>query len=307
MSHINAETRLLGLFGFPLQHSFSPLMHNAVLSTLEMNFAYLPLKVRPGKLRDAVAGFRAMNFVGANVTIPHKEEIMAFLDQLTPEAEWVGAVNTLYWNAEKQLMGDNTDVEGFRRSLSTLDMDLEGRSVAIIGSGGAARAVAVALARLKVKEIVILARRMEMIQRLIHDLEPRFPEVLWSPHSQATSIFNRELERVWLLVNASPVGMYPHVNEAPVSRTQLSMLPQGAHVYDLVYNPPETALLKQARALGYHAHEGLDMLVYQGAAAFERWTGVFPPIQRMRDTVLKEIAPEPHNSDNSDNSDHSDG
>lgn len=290
MVKIDQNTRLVGLMGYPLHHSFSPVMHNTVFEALEMNFAYLPLKVQPGRLNEAIMGFRAFHLVGANVTIPHKEQIIPFLDQLTPEAELVGAVNTLYWNAEHQLVGDNTDVVGFQRSLAKTGLDLQGRSACVIGSGGAARAVAVVLARMQVKEIIFLARRQDAIQQVIADLSPLFPDLLWTPHTQPTTVFAQDLERVWLLVNASPVGMYPQAEASPLSRTMVSMLPAGAHVYDLVYNPAQTQLLQQAAEQGLHGHSGLDMLAYQGAAAFERWTGVFPPVKRMIEAIERQLA-----------------
>lgn len=290
MTRLDQNTRIVGLLGYPLHHSFSPAMHNSVFEKLEMGFVYLPLKVKPGRLGEAIAGLRALHFVGANVTIPHKEQIIPYLDALTPEAEMVGAVNTLYWNGKRQLVGDNTDVVGFDRTLSDARLDLEGRSVALIGSGGAARAVAVALARRQVKEIIVVARRHHAIQQFIQDLQVKFPDVLWTAHTQSTPVLAQDLERVWLLVNASPVGMHPHTQESPLSQTFLSMLPQGAHVYDLVYNPPQTQLLQWAEERGYTCHQGLHMLAYQGAAAFERWTGLQPPISPMIESLTTQIA-----------------
>jgi shikimate dehydrogenase len=288
MPRIDQHTQLIGLFGYPLHHSFSPVMHNTLFETLGLNFAYLPLPVQPGHLNEALQGFRACGLIGANVTIPHKEHIMSFLDKLTPEAELVGAVNTLYWR-EKELIGDNTDVEGFRRSLVKTGVAMEGRSVAIIGSGGAARAVAVALARLQVKEIIFLARRQDAVMRVIEDLRPMFPEIVWTPHTKATAIFAEDLERTWLLVNASPVGMYPQNDQSPISRTMIGMLPTGAHVYDLVYNPAQTLLQTWARERQLIPHGGLDMLAYQGAVAFERWTGVTPPVERMIESIREQL------------------
>lgn len=290
MPTINQHTRLIGLFGYPLHHSFSPLMHNTVFETLGLNFAYLPLPVQPGRLNEALVGFRATGFVGANITIPHKEQIIPFLDALTPEAELVGAVNTLYWNEQRQLVGDNTDVEGFRRSLDKTGVSIAGRSVCIIGSGGAARATAVALARMQVKEIIFLARRHEAVSRVIDDLRPMFPTIIWTPHIKPTTVFADDLERVWLLVNASPVGMYPQNDQSPISRTMVGMLPDGAHVYDLVYNPAQTQLLKWAGERRLIGHGGLDMLAYQGAAAFEHWTGVSPPVPRMLEVISSQLA-----------------
>ena len=289
MTRLDQNTRIVGLLGYPLHHSFSPAMHNSVFEQLDMGFVYLPLKVKPGRLSEAIAGLRALHFVGANVTIPHKEQIIPYLDALTPEAELVGAVNTLYWNAQRQLVGDNTDVVGFDRTLSDARLDLEGRSVALIGSGGAARAVAVALARRQVKEIIVIARRATALQHFVQDLQQKFPEVLWTTHTQSTPVLAQDLERVWLLVNASPVGMHPHPQESPLSQPLLSMLPRGAHVYDLVYNPPQTQLLQWAQDKGYTPHEGLYMLAYQGAAAFERWTGLQPPIAPMIASLQQQI------------------
>lgn len=288
MPKINQHTQLIALFGYPLQHSFSPIMHNSAFEAMGLNYAYLPMPVQPGHLNEALLGFRACGLRGANVTIPHKEQIIGFLDQLTPEAELVGAVNTLYWK-DRQLVGDNTDVEGFRRSISKIGIGIAGRSVAIIGSGGAARAVAVALARMNVKEIIFLARRQDAVMRVIEDLKPLFPETIWTPHTKATSLFAEDLERVWLLVNASPVGMHPHHDQSPISRTMIGMLPKGSHVYDLVYNPAQTQLMLWAAERNLYPHGGLDMLAYQGAVAFEHWTGASPPVDLMLDVIQNQV------------------
>ena len=290
MSTLNAQTRLTGLIGYPLEHSFSPAMHNAAFAALKLNYVYLPLPVAPGRLRDAVSGFRAMNFLGANVTIPHKEEIMAFLDYITEEARLVGAVNTLMWTQDGFLVGDNTDVAGFQRTLDEFKIDLLGRTATIIGSGGAARAAAVSLARAGVKEIVFQARRHQAIYRVIEDLKPLFPGIVWGSHTQATTLFADDLTRTSMVVNASPVGMYPQIELSPLSQPMLRLLPDGAHVYDMVYNPVETTLLRWARESEHlHTWSGLEMLVYQGAAAFERWTGKTAPVDLMLRTVRQEI------------------
>lgn len=288
MPRIDQHTRLIGLFGYPLHHSFSPMMHNLLFERLGLNYAYLPLPVEPGRLNEALQGFRACGFVGANVTVPHKEQIMPYLDDLSAEAELVGAVNTLYWD-QNRLMGDNTDVTGFYRSLQETGIDLQGRSAAIVGSGGSARAAAVALARLGVKELIFLVRRQEAVQQVISDLKPAFPEIIWTPHVKPTPVFADDLGRAWLLINASPVGMYPHIDDSPITRTMIGMLPKGGHVYDLVYNPIQTQFLRWAAERGLHAHSGLDMLAYQGAASFERWTGVAPPVESMLETIRRQL------------------
>lgn len=291
MPQIDQQTQVIGLIGYPLSHSFSPSMHNAAFEQLGLNYVYIPLPVPPGRLSEAIQGLRALNLMGANVTIPHKEEVIPFLDDVTEEAQLAGAVNTLFWTEDGYLVGDNTDVEGFRRTLLQWHIDLLGRSAAIIGSGGAARAVAVALARCGVKEIIFWARRYEAIQRVIDDLQPLFPNLIWTSHTKPTPVWADDLSRTSLLVNASPVGMYPHVQDTPLSRSMLGMLPEGAYVYDLVYNPKHTLLLKTAQELGtLKVCSGVDMLVYQGAVAFERWTGQSPPVDLMRDVVLARLA-----------------
>lgn len=299
MPHVDQHTQVVGLIGYPLHHSFSPSMHNAAFEALQLNYVYIPLPVPPGRLNEAVQGLRALNLMGANVTIPHKEEIMPFLDYVTEEAQLAGAVNTLFWTEDGYLVGDNTDVEGFRRTLKQWKIDLEGRTAAIIGSGGAARAVAVALARSGVKEIIFWARRYEAVQRVIEDLQPLFPELVWSSHTKSTPVWADDLTRTSLLVNASPAGMFPHTEETPVSRSLLGMLPEGAHVYDLVYNPMQTLLLKTAQELGtLQTHSGVDMLVYQGAVAFERWTGKSPDVALMRQVVQTRLSQRSADSEN---------
>ncbi|PIQ26449.1 shikimate dehydrogenase [bacterium (Candidatus Blackallbacteria) CG17_big_fil_post_rev_8_21_14_2_50_48_46] len=291
MPKVDQHTQVVGLMGYPLSHSFSPAMHNAAFEALKLNYVYIPMPVPPGRLSEAVQGLRALNFVGANVTIPHKEEIIPFLDYVTEEAQLAGAVNTLFWTEDSYLVGDNTDVEGFRRTLQEWKIDLQGRTGAIIGSGGAARAVAIALARSGVKEIIFWARRYEAVQRVIEDLQPLFPDLVWSSHTKSTPVWADDLTRTSLLVNASPVGMFPHVQDSPLSRSMLGMLPEQAHVYDLVYNPQETLLLKTARELGsLQTHSGVDMLVFQGAVAFERWTGQVPPVALMRNIILERLS-----------------
>jgi shikimate dehydrogenase len=286
MPHVDQHTQVVGLLGYPLHHSFSPSMHNAAFEAMKLNYVYIPLSVPPGRLSEAIQGLRALNLIGANVTIPHKEEIIPFLDYVTEEAQLAGAVNTLFWTEDGYLVGDNTDVEGFRRTLTQGKIDLLGRTAAIIGSGGAARAVAVALARTGVKEIIFWARRYEAVQRVIEDLQPLFPDLIWTSHTKSTPVWADDLSRTSLLVNASPVGMYPHIQDTPVSRSLLGMLPEGAHVYDLVYNPQQTLLLQTAAEFEtLKTHSGVDMLVYQGAVAYERWTGQSPPIDLMRQVV----------------------
>lgn len=288
--YIDQATKVVGLIGYPLEHSFSPVMHNAAFQSLQLNYVYVPLPVTPGRLRDAVTGMKAMNFIGGNVTLPHKEEIIPFLDFVTEEAKLAGAVNTLFWTEDGYLVGDSTDVEGFKRTLKEFHIDVQGQTVTIIGAGGAARALAVSLCRLGAKEIVFLSRRFDHIQRLIAELKPLFPKTVWGSHTRTNTEFVTDMSRTYLLVNASPVGMYPQNETTPVPQQMLNVMPDGAHVYDLVYNPVETLLLKQAKQLGkLKTYGGLEMLAYQGAVSFERWTGKIPPLPVMMNALRRQL------------------
>lgn len=290
--YVDQNTKITGLIGYPLEHSFSPLMHNAAFQALKLNYVYIPIPVTPGKLRDAIIGFKALNFIGANVTIPHKEEIIPFLDFITEEAKLVGAVNTLFWTDDGYLVGDNTDVEGFHRTLTDYQIKVVDQTVVIVGSGGAARAVAVALARQGAKEILFLARRANSAYQIIKDMENLFPETNWGSHTKTTAMFASDLGRTSLLVNASPVGMYPHIDATPVPKQMLGLLLPESHVYDIVYNPSETKLIKLAKETGENlkTHTGIDMLVNQGAVSFERWTGKVPPSTVMTSTIKRQIS-----------------
>jgi shikimate dehydrogenase len=274
MSHvIDAETCLLGVMGWPVEHSLSPAMHNVVLDRLALNWRYLPLPVPPTRVRDAVQGAAALGFRGVNVTVPHKQEVMAVLDEITPEARAVGAVNTIVItrreDGESQLSGHNTDVEGFTGSLRAGGFDPTGsRSALVVGAGGAARAVVYGLLAEGSGEVLVLNRTAARAARLVADLsfvaEGRLhAAVLEQGHLLAVA------KDADLLVNTTTVGMWPHI-EGSIWPENIP-LPGSLTVYDLVYNPLETRLLAQARRSGARAIDGLGMLARQGALALARW------------------------------------
>jgi len=268
---INGKTKLVGLIGWPVEHSLSPAMHNSAFAALSLNWCYAPLPVHPERLGEAVAGLRAMSFVGANVTVPHKEAVMSYLDDVAPEAQAIGAVNTIA--VRKGLIGYNTDWRGFLTALSEGGDDAQGKRAVVLGAGGAARAVVYALAQVGA-QVTVLNRTLARAQALVKDFSPLFPAL---PLTLQT--LEEQTAEAHLLVNATPVGTWPEVNQ--------SIWPQGltfpGHltVFDLVYNPRQTKLLRQAEAAGAKAIGGLGMLVHQGAAAFELWTGEKAPVETM--------------------------
>ncbi len=279
---LTAHTRLVGIIGWPVKHSLSPSMHNAAFAARGMDWAYVPLPVSPKWVKEAVLGLRALGFRGANVTVPHKEQVIPFLDHLTPEAQAIGAVNTIVVEEDGRIWGTNTDADGFLNDLLAHDVQVEGEPVLVLGAGGAARAVVYALARAGARVTIAnrtLGRAVELA-RQIHMVLPgaSFRVVEFSAES-----LTREAEAHTILVNATSVGMWPDVEASPwPSSTGFGRIKV---VYDLVYRPRLTRLLRDAQAWGCRVIDGLGMLVRQGAESWRLWTGQVPPVDIMRQAV----------------------
>ena len=275
---------LVGLIGWPVGHSKSPAMHNAAFRATGVQGYYALLPVHPHRVGEAVSGLRALGFRGANVTVPHKQAVIPFLDELTPEARAIGAVNTIIVEENGSLVGDNTDATGFIQDLQELGAPLDeiAKSAALVlGAGGSARAVAYALASRGVP-VRLLARRPEQAQALAASLAPHLSNAgLLTAHAWP------ELRNIApgarLIVNCTPVGMSPHTDASPWP-DDLAFQPQQM-LYDLVYNPRRTRLMAQAQEAGASAWNGLGMLVHQGARAWSLWTGRPAPIAVMRAAV----------------------
>lgn len=277
----------LGVIGHPLKHTLSPVMHNAALKTLNLEGIYLPFEVSPERLKDATSGFIALGFKGYNVTIPFKISIMEYLDEITDEAKAVGAVNTVIITPDNKTIGDNTDVFGFMSAFSENDLqNLAGKRSVIIGAGGAARAVGAALLKMKLASITLYDKFPENATATANKLK----EVTsYQVSINVDSSDNINLKNIDLLINASPVGMYPHVELCPVSDNLLDDMNPSAIVYDLVYRPFETQLQKKAKERGYKTCAGAEMLVMQGAKAFEKWTLKPAPADVMRERLLESL------------------
>lgn len=281
---IGASTKLTGVIGWPVEHSLSPVMHNAAFGALGLDWAYLPLPVYPDHLGDAIRGLLAMGFAGANVTVPHKQAVMKYMDDISQNAQVIGAVNTIRVEG-CQLYGDNTDATGFLRSLQDVGFDPHEASSAVLGAGGAARAIVHALAQARGREIVVFSRRPQQAQHLCGDLSRFHPHVRFVARdfTQVETIG----EHFDLLVNATPVGMWPEAEASPWPAHV--DIPAHLLVCDLIYNPAESLLLTQARAAGAEIRNGLGMLVAQGALAFEAWTGIRPPTDVMTTACLQAL------------------
>ena len=278
LSNMNlAETKVTGLFGYPVEHSLSPAMHNSGFEKLGLNNIYLPFPVEEDNLGQAVEGVRGLNFKGINVTIPHKQNVIKYLDQLSEEAELIGAVNTIE-NKNGTLIGHNTDGRGFIRSLKEeSDFSAPGSTAVIVGAGGAARAIAFQLALEGIDKLLISDLDQPKANKLSTELEEKVSVEVVAIKSEELA---GEMKNVDLLVDATPVGMHPNVDVEPVVGENL--LHSDLVVYDLVYNPKETVLLKAADKASAQSVSGLGMLLYQGVIAFEIWTGEKAPVEVMR-------------------------
>ena len=269
------ESILYGLIGYPVTHSISPLMHNAAFKHFAINAEYKLFEIKPEGLEDFVSSLHRYNSGGLNVTIPHKEKVIPLLDRVSPEAELFGAVNTIRIGAQG-LEGFNTDGKGFLTHLThDLHFNPQGKTIALLGAGGAAKAVVVSLAQSKPKKIAIFDVDTEKAKALVGHLRVNFRETAFTV---ADSVEGLSIEQSQLLVNATPVGM----KAGDPCLVDEKLLHKDLLVYDVIYNPKETKLLKVAHAKGARTSNGLGMLLYQGVAAFEIWTGKPAPVELMR-------------------------
>lgn len=248
-----------------MAHSLSPQLHNWLIKRLNRNFRYLAFCVAPGDLPQAVAGLRALGAAGFNVTIPHKQAILPLLDALSQEARALGAVNTVIRQGE-QLIGHNTDWIGFLHPLKGLD--LAGKHAVVLGAGGAAKAVVYALAQRGVARLSLINRTLKHAQALAAQAQTF--EVAAAAFCPDADSLPKLLAGAQLLVNTTPVGMWPDAGRSPLDG---ALLHKDLIVYDLVYAPPNTTLLAAAKRRGAACIDGLEMLIGQGVAAFELWTG----------------------------------
>lgn len=286
MLAVNGKTKVVGLIGYPVEHTFSPSMHNAAFGSIGLNMVYLPFSIKPENLSNALDGIRGLDLIGANVTIPYKEKVISCLDKLSSEAEMIGAVNTIV-NNDGILKGYNTDGLGFIRSLEEdAGVTPEDKSVMILGAGGAAKAVAFQLALSGIQELTLAVRRLDEGNKLSNDIGEKtgIKTKVIGLNDVETGGKLREID---ILINATPIGMSPNVEDMPP--VNLKQIPDDAIVCDLIYNPAETQLLAQAKGRGLKTLNGIGMLLYQGALAFELWTGIKPPIEIMKKALKKAI------------------
>ena len=279
--NIKGSTNIVGLIGHPVEHSFSPPMHNAAFQKLGMDYAYVAFDVNPNDLSSAIEGAKSLNIKGFNVTIPHKIEVMQYLDELDEVAELIGAVNTIDF---KELKGYNTDGIGAVRAIEEVS-SIKDMDVIVTGAGGASRAISFYLAKFGASSITILNRNVDRAQKLAGDVLAS--DLISDVNFASISQINDYLPNADILVDTTPLGMDPHINDEPIAKAE--NMHEDLVVFDAVYNPNETVLLKEAIKAGAKPVYGIKMLLYQGAESFKIWTGREAPIDVMQEALNKHL------------------
>lgn len=278
--NISGKTRIVGLFGYPVEHSLSPDMHNAAFDYLNLDYCYVTFPVHPDSLGDAVRGIRALSLGGINVTVPHKEKVLSLLDEIYEEAEFIGAVNTIKNDCGK-LVGYNTDGRGFMKSLAEAGIETGGSNVLIIGTGGAARAIGYYLCKeaSKVHLFDIDVPKADALARHLYAVKQNARTVGGASMKSGEFIGGMDI-----IINATPLGL----KSADPSPIDISLVKKEHIVCDLIYQ--ETPILRAAAEKGCKTMHGLGMLLWQGIMAFEIWTDMRPPVEIMKEALLKRVS-----------------
>ena len=281
---INGKTKVCAIIGNPVGHSLSPVMHNAAFKELGLNIVYVAFPVKTNMLEDAILGARSLGLLGLNVTMPHKHAVIQYLNETDATAKAMGVVNTIL-NERGKLFGYNTDGKGAMIALQENRVDPEEKKILLLGAGGAAKAIAFQAAQ-ETDELGILNRTENKAKQLAELINKTFGTKV-TGRTLSAEVLKEELETTDILVNATSVGMSPDVNASPVPA---DLLHSGLCVMDIVYNPLETKLLKDAKIVGAKVVSGLEMLLYQGAVAFEIWTNCPAPVDVMKKVALSKLA-----------------
>jgi shikimate dehydrogenase len=280
---VSGRTKVCGIIGNPVEHSLSPIMHNMSFQELNLDFVYVAFTVKKKELKATIHGVKLLGIFGLNVTMPHKQDVLMHLDKLDPVAESIGAVNTIVAK-NGSLVGYNTDGVGAYKALCEDSTSLNGSRVLLLGAGGAAKAIACHLAKQEC-HLAILNRTPIKARNLARFLAGQFG-VEATGNELSSEQIQKEAKRADILINATSVGMHPN---SAYSLVKASWLRPEMYVMDIIYDPLETILIRDAKSIGAKVINGVDMLVHQGAISFEIWTGCQAPILTMRDAIFKEL------------------
>ena len=270
---IKGSTNIVGLIGHPVEHSFSPPMHNAAFDALNMDYAYVAFDVNPNDLKSAIEGAESLNIKGFNVTIPHKVDVMQYLDDLDEVARLIGAVNTIDF---KNLKGYNTDGIGAVKAIEEVT-SIKNKNVVVAGAGGASRAISFYIAKYGAESLTILNRNEVKAESLASDVSDS--GLIGEVASDSINAIGNYMESADVLIDTTPLGMHPNINDEPIVKAD--MMDEDLVVFDAVYNPNETVLIKEAIKANAKPVYGIKMLLYQGAESFKIWTGKTAPVDVM--------------------------
>jgi len=281
---ICGRTKVCGVVGDPIEHSLSPIMHNAAFERLNLDFVYVAFRVRADEIKDATVGMKGLGIHGLNVTMPHKGTVMKYLDEIDSIARSIGAVNTIL-NDDRRLIGYNTDGIGALKSLRENGINLDGKKLLLLGAGGAGKAIAFCIAQ-EVYELVILNRTAQKAKKVAKFLRKKFNKKI-TAGTLSAELIRKEISDANILINATSVGMHPNTNSSLVDPIWLK--PELC-VMDIIYNPIVTQLVKDAKSAGARVISGIDMFIHQGAASFEIWTNHPAPVEIMKQAILNELS-----------------
>ena len=270
---IKGSTNIVGLIGHPVEHSFSPPMHNAAFDALNMDYAYVAFDVNPNDLKSAIEGAESLNIKGFNVTIPHKVDVMQYLDDLDEVARLIGAVNTIDF---KNLKGYNTDGIGAVKAIEEVT-SIKNKNVVVAGAGGASRAISFYIAKYGAESLTILNRNEAKAESLASDVSDS--GLIGEVASDSINAIGNYMESADVLIDTTPLGMHPNIKDEPIVKAD--MMDEDLVVFDAVYNPNETVLIKEAIKANAKPVYGIKMLLYQGAESFKIWTGKTAPVDVM--------------------------
>lgn len=280
---VDAKTIGLGLLGHPVGHSFSPLIHNAISESLGLNYLYLAHDVSPDQLGDAVKGLSALGYRGANVTVPHKSNVIEFLTEIRKEAKIIGAVNTILFD-NNRLIGYNTDCYGFTKMLEDSQVNLANKNVLVLGAGGAARAVVAACILSNTRSVTICSRSKDRSEKYVKEFNEIIPNkiewkyITYDGIDQISSVID-------ITVNCTPLGMHPHEDKTPIDP---KVFRRDCVLVDLIYNPAKTLFLKQGEDRDMKVLNGLGMLIHQALEAYRIWTGKSESADFVRNALRKQ-------------------
>ena len=278
---ITSKTKIFCVIGHPIEHSMSPIMWNPALQELGIDYVYLAFDVHPKNLEKAISGIRSLDIRGINVTLPHKETVIKYLDEIDSIASKIGAINTIK-NDEGTLKARNTDADGAKKALIDAGCNISGKNIVFLGAGGVARSLAYIMAE-ESNSIILTDLIEERAIAVANEIKEKMKVNIEGKISNKDTI-NESLKKADILINATPIGMYPRVEDTPITK---DMLNADLFVFDVVYNPLETRLIREAAEIGCQTLGGLDMLLNQGILAFEWWTNQKPKKSLMKKKIVE--------------------